>query len=781
MKTGQPCPICGGNDRFYFIAKPTHGGDTYWQCRSDTCAHKEYDRNGQPSGVAYRGSKITLAQAEAPQALPAEAPMPYADLADYAHRHGADVQIFVDAGWADCTLYEFEYDHDGKTGTSFTETPTKRHRNSKPYKAIRFETDAAPRYRLLNYSNPKTKYWHAAKTHAGSAKVWYRLSEALTLATGLPVVLCNGEASVVAAQACGIPAICVAGGNESSAIPEHLLAELGRRFSASVIVALDCDKAGVENAPKRVSQLVEAGYIAHAVNLGGSWGDDLADFCRLHPEDSVAALMACKPLSAPIGQESFVAEVSAALNEIDAGGATPKAKKKPKKAPTGDVASLVAALKDNGYIFQRNTEDGSKFLNGERLVADGRELVEGMMYDLGFKNHREFELAVTRMAKANEFAYIGDRLRSLVWDGVPRIAQLAGFLHTKDTDVVRYADGSSRRVAEAFLRRWLIGAVGRVVNHDQNLVLVFAGAQGRGKSGLSEWLGSVIPGAYVEGSFDPSNKDTAFRMMGNFIWELGELDGTTSKHEAASVKLMLTQKTIKDRRPYDKEDTVGYTTASFIGTVNNENLDGFLVDPTGNRRFMVVELTELDWGYTRLDVQQVWAEAVALYAAGERGMPSQEEAEWRDKANAERHTAKGPLYDLVSTMFEITGSDGDFISNNDIYHVLSYHGAKTLERRVQMDIATALKAVGAQKSEPRRIDGQLVRGWTGLRETQTSVTRRSGAHPVGVRSDSPPSNAEIVIVFSDGSKKYRLLIDKVGVGDFNTEAEAKAHRDKIAA
>ncbi len=39
--SNRPCPECGGNDRFYYIAAPQNGGKPYWRCRQ--CNHTTGD------------------------------------------------------------------------------------------------------------------------------------------------------------------------------------------------------------------------------------------------------------------------------------------------------------------------------------------------------------------------------------------------------------------------------------------------------------------------------------------------------------------------------------------------------------------------------------------------------------------------------------------------------------------------------------------------------------------------------------------------------------------
>ena len=198
-----------------------------------------------------------------------KAPNPaYKNLTAYAQAHGGvGVEVFIAAGWTDCTHQE------------------------RP--ALRFTTATAPRYRFLDGKEPK--YTHAGGTHKGDKRVWYKLPEALALAAQAGcLTLCNGEASTVVAQHYGIPALAPAGGGEHN-LPDHLLDQLRAAWTGPIIVALDGDGKGREAAPKLTAQLQAAGYTAHAVNLGDD--NDLADFCKLHQAGALAALRDAPPLA----------------------------------------------------------------------------------------------------------------------------------------------------------------------------------------------------------------------------------------------------------------------------------------------------------------------------------------------------------------------------------------------------------------------------------------------------------------------------------------------------
>jgi hypothetical protein len=183
----------------------------------------------------------------------------YSGLADYAEAHGVSKEIFAAAGW--------------------TETA----RDGRP--ALAVPTDTGTRYRFLDGAKP------TYKSPAGYSRCWYRLPHAAQLAkdTGQPLVIGNGEASTVVGQHYGVAACAVTGG-EHKTLPPDLLDALKATYSGPVLVAFDCLDKGAAVAPLLAEQLKAAGFDAQAIDLGLGKGGDLADFCRLHGAQSVAAL-----------------------------------------------------------------------------------------------------------------------------------------------------------------------------------------------------------------------------------------------------------------------------------------------------------------------------------------------------------------------------------------------------------------------------------------------------------------------------------------------------------
>lgn len=223
-------------------------------------------------GTAGNGFTLARQMGIAVQGHTAVDDTPFVSMDDYAHAHGAPVEVFTAAGWS--------------------ETQRAGHL------VFAFQTRNGMRYRYADPATAKRKY----DSDRGYSDCWYGLERAVALAAaGAPFVLCNGEASTVAAQYHGVAACCVTGG-EKGTIPAALLDELRAVYSGPVRVAFDCDATGRKAGGALARFLAAAGFDTHAVDLGGTNGYDLADFCRLHNGTSVQALNSLDTLNAATGE-----------------------------------------------------------------------------------------------------------------------------------------------------------------------------------------------------------------------------------------------------------------------------------------------------------------------------------------------------------------------------------------------------------------------------------------------------------------------------------------------
>lgn len=219
------------------------------------------------------------------------------------------------------------------------------------------------------------------------------------------------------------------------------------------------------------------------------------------------------------------------------------------------------------------------------------------------KTHDAFEALLTR----HKFHPVREYLESLTWDGAPRIETLLiDLLGADDTPYVR-----------AVTRKALVAAVARVMQpgckYDHVLVLV--GKQGIGKSLLLKRLGRE----WFSDSLTTMNGKEAYEQLhGVWIMEIGEL-AATRKAEVETIKHFISKQEDIYRVAYGRQVSVFPRQCVFFGTTNTPQ---FLRDSTGNRRFWPVNC-RAEKPSPRLlnmpdeEIDQIWAEAVTLYKAGE--------------------------------------------------------------------------------------------------------------------------------------------------------------------
>jgi hypothetical protein len=274
---------------------------------------------------------------------------------------------------------------------------------------------------------------------------------------------------------------------------------------------------------------------------------------------------------------------------------------------------------------------------------------------------------------------------------------------------MRYADGRVVPLHALYLKRWLVGAVAKALDRKQNVMLVLAGPQNLGKSTFVRWLAGGVPDYHLESGIDTKDKDNDIRLMSNFIWEVSELDATTRKADVAALKAFITKHTVVVRKSYGKHDTVKPALCSLVGTVNNAG--GFLNDETGNRRFLVTTITRLDWAYESLPIDQIWAQAVALYQAGEPWRLTEAELVHQEREN-QQYDIETPFEGWIAHFFEFTGDDRDRITLADVYDWLE--GRARQGQKTDNEISRVLRKFGAQRGK----NGSVGRYYAGVRKRE---------------------------------------------------------------
>lgn len=217
--------------------------------------------------------------------------------------------------------------------------------------------------------------------------------------------------------------------------------------------------------------------------------------------------------------------------------------------------------------------------------------------------------ALLTITAERSFHPIKEYLEGLpAWDGKKRLETLLiDYLGAEDSSYVR-----------AVTRKTLVAAVARVYEPGIKFdtVLVLSGPQGIGKSMFFAKLGGVWFSDSLTIS-DMRDKTGAEKLQGFWIMEIGEMNGI-KKVEVETVKSFASRQDDKFRVAYGTVVESHPRQCVICGTSNSQH---FLRDVTGNRRFWPVKVTgeceKHPWNMDKALLEQIWAEALTLYNAGE--------------------------------------------------------------------------------------------------------------------------------------------------------------------
>lgn len=261
------------------------------------------------------------------------------------------------------------------------------------------------------------------------------------------------------------------------------------------------------------------------------------------------------------------------------------------------------------------------------LLIDGRPLEDEDVTAISIWLARTYQLSadpkpvwdvILMEAKRHRFHPVRTYLQALEWDGVPRIDT---WLHT-------YLQAGQCELSRVIGRKFLISCVARVFQPgcEVHTTLVLTGPQGAGKTKAAKILGGDW---YCGTPMDIHNKDAYQTLRGVWIYEIAELRSFRGKEETA-IKAYITNASDRFRPPFQRLMVNWPRQVVFYGTTNEEEI---LHDATGSRRFWVVPVYECDVEQLQLDRDQLWAEALEAYTAGEQWHFTKEEAQMLATAN----------------------------------------------------------------------------------------------------------------------------------------------------
>lgn len=236
-------------------------------------------------------------------------------------------------------------------------------------------------------------------------------------------------------------------------------------------------------------------------------------------------------------------------------------------------------------------------------------------FGVGFKNSTCWE-AIQDIAARTLYDPVEEDLGRLVWDGTRRIDTWLSVACSASNGQIREALGEEaegeylKRVG----RMVLISGVARALTEGESKVdtiMVLEGKQGKQKSSMLHILGGEYYAAHNDGSANERDVLAKFH-SGAWILEFKEL--VSLGRGVDRVKAMLDSSSDEFRRAYRRDEETYVRRCIAIATTNRE---AYLEDETGNRRFWPVQVGDIDLKLLSAMRDQLWAEAVVAWRAGE--------------------------------------------------------------------------------------------------------------------------------------------------------------------
>ena len=253
-------------------------------------------------------------------------------------------------------------------------------------------------------------------------------------------------------------------------------------------------------------------------------------------------------------------------------------------------------------------------------------------------------------------------VRAVVQGGglVKRYHPVCDYLeHLPQWDGGAHIDALFRRVTDdeqllGWLRKWFIAMVAQVMGRmgtygNSVCPILISRQQGWGKSQFAKMLVPPQLRMFFSDTFNLAQEDACLRRMTAYMLiNVDEVDRFAGRR-MPMFKNLVQLSAVSMKRAYRSQMEEKERMASFIATSNRRYL---LHDETGSRRFICVELAHAIDVDTPLDYEQLYAEAMAALAAGERCWFDEEETRQLEAHNA-AYSVRCGVWDLLHQHFEV--------------------------------------------------------------------------------------------------------------------------------
>lgn len=273
----------------------------------------------------------------------------------------------------------------------------------------------------------------------------------------------------------------------------------------------------------------------------------------------------------------------------------------------------------------------------------------------GIVSSQKVDDALALEIEKKKFHPIIKYIKSLQWDGTPRV----------NTLLINYFGAEDNAYTRAAIRKMLCAAVTRVFHPGTKFdtALILVGPQATYKSTFVKKLGKN----WFSDTFTTvQGKESFEQIQGAWLVEIAELSGL-KKAEVETIKHYISKCEDSFRPAYGRTIETYKRQCVFFGTTNSKD---FLRDPTGNRRFLPIDVRpeyatkNVAEELTDEEVDQIWAEAYEMYKQGESLYMTGEEdmiAKIEQHKHSEQDERKGIIEEYLNAKYP------DNWANMDLY------------------------------------------------------------------------------------------------------------------
>ena len=377
--------------------------------------------------------------------------------------------------------------------------------------------------------------------------------------------------------------------------------------------------------------------------------------------------------------------------------------------PPGDLC--VQLRKQFGKRLRWNELLLQPELGGQPIPGAALEQLYVALSERGWRiAQKPAEDAVLRVCQENRFHPVAVYLETLV---------KAPDLDPIDLDEIgSYWGVQDDQLSCRMLRVMLLGAVARIYDPGTKFdtMVVFKGEQGRGKSTS---LRKLFGPKWLVDTQQPKHKDQLIVLHSCWCYEAAELDYMTSRKESGLIKGLLSSAVDTFLAPYGRFMEAHPRRSIMVGTCNR---DDFLRDATGHRRFLVIEVDQIDCDRIEADRDRIWRAAVLAYQSGERPFLEEEDQQASNLRN-KSFELENPFEATVGHWLRF-GNGGDQFTLDDCLKGIDRCNLQAPDRH---HVKEALKEHGCKppKQQSRR-NGVKVRLWTHYRAASAASPSTRG-------------------------------------------------------